>query len=131
MRIKAKLPSFQEAAYLNDLVLDNHTRLIYHPITGPVYRRRFSMALEMLAHYNPPKPRRLLEIGYGAGLLFPILSSLAREVWGGEPRGGRECRGHGRAAGSSHRPVGPGVGTASMTIRGIVRPKLRHHMVYA
>ena len=87
MRIKAKLPSFQEAAYLNDLVLDNHTRLIYHPITGPVYRRRFSMALEMLAHYNPPKPRRLLEIGYGAGLLFPILSSLAREVWGMENHG--------------------------------------------
>jgi SAM-dependent methyltransferase len=47
----------------------------YHPVYGLVYRRRLSMALELLGE---DKFDRLLEIGYGSGILLPELSTRAR-----------------------------------------------------
>jgi 2-polyprenyl-3-methyl-5-hydroxy-6-metoxy-1,4-benzoquinol methylase len=62
--------------------MDRHTRLIYHPISGLVYRRRFVLAVDLLARHCDPQARRVAEIGYGAGLLFPTLAQMAKEVVG-------------------------------------------------
>jgi 2-polyprenyl-3-methyl-5-hydroxy-6-metoxy-1,4-benzoquinol methylase len=47
----------------------------YHPIYRLVYRRRLTMALELL---GGERFERLLEIGYGSGILLPELSRRAR-----------------------------------------------------
>lgn len=52
--------------------------LIYHPVTGLVYRQRFRMALKALAADGPL--RNVLEVGCGAGLLLTSLSRLAGRV---------------------------------------------------
>jgi SAM-dependent methyltransferase len=62
--------------------MDKHTRLIYHPITGIVYKRRFVLAMEMLAACCGSQTQCILEVGYGAGLLFSTLSRMSREVIG-------------------------------------------------
>ncbi len=51
----------------------------YRPIAGLVYRRRLVMGLRLLGE-GPFG--RLLEIGYGSGILFPELGRRAREVHG-------------------------------------------------
>jgi ubiquinone/menaquinone biosynthesis C-methylase UbiE len=51
----------------------------YHPIAGLVYRRRLAMGLELLG--DGPFGR-LLDIGYGSGILFPELGRRARELHG-------------------------------------------------
>lgn len=53
--------------------------LYYHPITGFGYRRRLAMALTLLGEGSYT---RLLEIGYGSGILLPELGRRAREVHG-------------------------------------------------
>ncbi len=53
--------------------------LYYHPITGFGYRRRLAMALTLLGQGTFG---RLLEIGYGSGILLPELGRRAREVHG-------------------------------------------------
>ena len=53
--------------------------LYYHPLTGFGYRRRLAMALTLLGE-GPFG--RLLEIGYGSGILLPELGRRAREVHG-------------------------------------------------
>ena len=84
-----KLPRFeavpQMARFLegtHNYDMDKHTRLIYHPISGVVYKRRFVMAMEMLSKCVNGGTNRIIEIGYGAGLLFPTLSGMARNVVG-------------------------------------------------
>lgn len=62
--------------------MDKHTRLIYHPVSGIVYKRRFVLALEMLASCVGRRTERIVEVGYGAGLLLPTLSSKAEKVIG-------------------------------------------------
>jgi SAM-dependent methyltransferase len=62
--------------------MDKHTRLIYHPISGIVYKRRFVMAMEMLSKCVNGGTGCIVEIGYGAGLLFPTLSQMASKVIG-------------------------------------------------
>lgn len=86
---RLQLPRLEEvpqiAQYLegtHNYDMDKHTRLIYHPIAGIVYKRRFQIALDVLRKCCPARVQRMVEVGYGAGLLFPTLSSLADEVIG-------------------------------------------------
>ena len=58
---------------------DDPLDLYYHPITGFGYRRRLAMALILLG--DGPFGR-LLEVGYGSGILLPELARRAREVHG-------------------------------------------------
>ena len=58
---------------------DDPLEFYYHPIAGQVYRRRLVMGLRLLGE-GPFG--RLLEIGYGSGILFPELGRRAREVHG-------------------------------------------------
>jgi 2-polyprenyl-3-methyl-5-hydroxy-6-metoxy-1,4-benzoquinol methylase len=74
------LAQYLEATHNYDM--DKHTRLIYHPISGIVYKRRFVLALKMLAGCVERRTERIVEVGYGAGLLLPTLSSMAEEVIG-------------------------------------------------
>jgi SAM-dependent methyltransferase len=74
------LAPFLEGTHNYDM--DKHTRLIYHPISGMVYKRRFSIAVDMLADCCGADCGRIVEVGYGAGLLFPTLSKMACEVIG-------------------------------------------------
>ncbi len=83
------LPDFESvpelARYLegtHNYDMDKHTRLIYHPVSGIVYKKRFVMAVDVLAACCPKDCGRIVEIGYGAGLLFRTLSRMAREVVG-------------------------------------------------
>ncbi len=62
--------------------MDHHLRLIYHPIYGIFFQERFVMALAALDRCCTPRPRCLVEIGYGQGLLFPTLSGMASRVIG-------------------------------------------------
>jgi 2-polyprenyl-3-methyl-5-hydroxy-6-metoxy-1,4-benzoquinol methylase len=84
-----ELPRFEDVPQMarflegtHNYDMDKHTRLIYHPISGIVYKRRFVMAMEMLARCVSAATGRIVEIGYGAGLLFPSLSRMARSVVG-------------------------------------------------
>jgi SAM-dependent methyltransferase len=84
-----KLPRFEDVPQMarflegtHNYDMDKHTRLIYHPISGVVYKRRFVMAMEMLGKCVQRGAGRIVEVGYGAGLLFPTLSGMARKVVG-------------------------------------------------
>jgi ubiquinone/menaquinone biosynthesis C-methylase UbiE len=58
---------------------DDPIAYYYNPLTGWLYRRRLEMGLALLEgrHYA-----RLLEIGYGSGVLLPTLSTLCDELYG-------------------------------------------------
>jgi SAM-dependent methyltransferase len=66
---------------LHNYEMDRHTRLIYHPLYGFFYRKRFAVALEMLAAALDDK-ECCVEVGYSAGLMLPSLSKLARNLVG-------------------------------------------------
>lgn len=88
------LAPFLEGTHNYDM--DKHTRLIYHPVSGLVYKRRFVMAVDMLADCLNANCGRIVEVGYGAGLLFPTLSKMASDVIGVDvldPRAVREVQG--------------------------------------
>lgn len=50
----------------------------YYPLIGYVYRKRLLNTLSLLKE----KYNRLLEVGYGSGILFPALSRISREIYG-------------------------------------------------
>ncbi len=50
----------------------------YMPLVGRMFRARINLGLRLL----PRRPGRLLEIGYGSGLLLPTLTALADRVDG-------------------------------------------------
>lgn len=50
----------------------------YHPLVGPLYRRRVAQALALL---KPPY-ESILELGYGSGILLPSLSAIGAAVHG-------------------------------------------------
>ncbi len=50
----------------------------YYPLIGYVYKKRLSNNLSLLEG----KYKRLLDIGYGSGILFPELSRLTEKVYG-------------------------------------------------
>jgi len=58
---------------------DDPLEFYYRPVTGLVYRRRLAMGLSLL---GAGPFGRLLEIGYGSGILFPELARRAQEVHG-------------------------------------------------
>lgn len=58
---------------------DDPLDFYYHPLSGIVYRRRLVMALTLLGE-GPFG--RLLEVGYGSGILLPELARRARDVHG-------------------------------------------------
>ncbi len=58
---------------------DDPLDFYYHPVTGFGYRRRLVMGLALLGEGIFG---RLLEIGYGSGILLPELARRAREVHG-------------------------------------------------
>jgi len=51
----------------------------YHPLYGLIYRRRLALALDLLGR---GRVDRILEIGYGSGILLPELSRRARQLDG-------------------------------------------------
>lgn len=53
-------------------------RFYYHPLVGGLFRRRLQVGLDLL----PGRCGRLLEVGYGSGLLLPTLAQVADEVYG-------------------------------------------------
>ena len=59
-------------------VQDDPLRFYYRPVVGQLYRRRIEDGLSLL---RPPYAR-ILEIGYGSGLLMPTLATLAPRVAG-------------------------------------------------
>jgi SAM-dependent methyltransferase len=75
-----EMARFLEGTHNYDM--DKHTRLIYHPVSGIVYKRRFVIAVDVLVACRPKDCGCIVEIGYGAGLLFRTLSPMAREVVG-------------------------------------------------
>ena len=73
MSTTLKLPPRAAAPRFGDADCDGLTRLIYHPVSGLVYRNRYRMVLELLSQTGPVT--RLLEAGCGSGLLLPSLAS--------------------------------------------------------
>jgi SAM-dependent methyltransferase len=61
--------------HLKDPDLDKLSRFISYPISGPLYRHRFQMVLDLCI--TPVE--RILEIGYGAGLLSYNLAPQAQQ----------------------------------------------------
>jgi 2-polyprenyl-3-methyl-5-hydroxy-6-metoxy-1,4-benzoquinol methylase len=61
----------------NDEITDP-LKYYYHPIVGRLFRRRIEAGLSLL---RPPY-ERVLEIGYGSGIVLPTLSQIGREVCG-------------------------------------------------
>jgi SAM-dependent methyltransferase len=53
-------------------------RFYYKPLIGRIFRARIDVGLSLLEG----RYRRVLEIGYGSGLLIPTLSSISAEVHG-------------------------------------------------
>lgn len=50
----------------------------YAPVTGWLYRRRLELALDLL---GPGPYARLLEVGYGSGILLPSLRARAGQIF--------------------------------------------------
>lgn len=53
-------------------------RFYYKPVVGRIFRARIDLGLGFLEG----RYQRLLEVGYGSGLLLPTLASIATEVYG-------------------------------------------------
>jgi ubiquinone/menaquinone biosynthesis C-methylase UbiE len=54
-----------------------HADWNYHPIVGPVLRRRHALVVSLLPHGE-----RLLELGYGSGMMMRELARHCRELYG-------------------------------------------------
>jgi len=72
------LPKESNIRTLGNPDLDFLTKLIYNPMSGIVYRRRYKAALSLI----DSDVARILEIGYGAGLLLPSLALRCRQLHG-------------------------------------------------
>jgi SAM-dependent methyltransferase len=53
-------------------------RYYYKPVVGRVFAARFDVGLSLI----DARFRRLLEVGYGSGLLMPTLAGVTDELWG-------------------------------------------------
>lgn len=78
---KLDLPNKTIVPRLIDRDLDYLSRLIYNPLTGIVYRRRLEMAVDAIASVGGPY-ERILEVGYGPGLMLPSLAQFTANVEG-------------------------------------------------
>ena len=59
-------------------VTDDPLRFYYHPVVGKLYVNRINHVLSLLS----PPYERILEVGYGSGILFPTLSKITRSIAG-------------------------------------------------
>lgn len=57
---------------------DDPLRFYYKPLVGWLYRKRISDGLSLLT----PPYRRILDFGYGSGLLMPSLDKIGSELYG-------------------------------------------------
>src|SRR5262245_41525749 len=55
-------------------------RFYYKPLVGRLFSARINTGLGLIAN----RFHRLLEIGYGSGLLMPTLASVADEIYGAD-----------------------------------------------
>ena len=69
---------FEEKVFAPVSRYDDPLRYYYKPLIGNLYRRRISDGLSLL---EPPY-ERVLDFGYGSGLLFPSLNKVADELHG-------------------------------------------------
>jgi len=70
-----------EHALLATSVVD-HANWNYRPVLGRIQRLRFDLIRSIL---RGTRATRLLEIGYGSGVLFPELSKYSDELYGIDP----------------------------------------------
>ena len=68
-----------EKKWLNKTNQEDPVDYYYNPLTGWFYRKRLKMVIKMLLG---EKYNRLLDIGYGCGLLMPELAKHAEEIHG-------------------------------------------------
>jgi SAM-dependent methyltransferase len=57
----------------------DHADWVFKPLLGSVMRMRYRLVQALLASHSA---RRLLEVGYGSGILMPELSRHCRELYG-------------------------------------------------
>lgn len=72
------LPKEKRLIKFTNRELDDFTRYIYHPIFGLFYQYRFKMVSNFLSGYYD----RILEVGFGPGLLMPTLAKKCKNVFG-------------------------------------------------
>ncbi len=69
---------YEEAVFAPVTRYDDPLRYYYKPLIGALYRKRISDGLSLLT----PPYKRVLDFGYGSGLLFPSLNAIAEELHG-------------------------------------------------
>jgi SAM-dependent methyltransferase len=75
---KVKFVLYEEEVFAPVTRYDDPLRYYYKPLVGALYRKRISDGLSLL---KPPY-ERVLDFGYGSGLLFPSLNKIADELYG-------------------------------------------------
>lgn len=73
--LRLRLPP---AGTLSPIGVSDPLRFYYMPLVGRIFRARIDLGLRFLEG----RYRRLLEVGYGSGLLLPTLGTVATEVYG-------------------------------------------------
>lgn len=69
--------------HIREVNRDDPLRFYYVPLIGYFYRKRLALGLSLLgAMLGGKKAGRLLEVGYGSGILLPDLSGMCEELYG-------------------------------------------------
>lgn len=74
--IQFKLPPLGSLQRMGD---SDPLEYYYKPLVGKLYVERINIALQLLQNQQY---RRVLEIGYGSGILMPTLSQIGQEIYG-------------------------------------------------
>jgi len=77
MALRLKLPP---RGTLTPIDESDPLRFYYKPVVGRLFQARINIGLQLLEG----RFRRLLEIGYGSGLLMPTLNAITDEVYGAD-----------------------------------------------
>jgi len=77
MTLRLRLPP---PGTLNAIGKWDPLRFYYKPLVGRVFQARINAGLQLLEG----RYRRLLEVGYGSGLLMPTLAGIADEIYGAD-----------------------------------------------
>ena len=77
MTLRLKMPP---RGVLTENGTSDPVRYYYKPVIGKVFQARINLGLQLLEG----RFRRLLEIGYGSGLLMPTLGEIADELYGAD-----------------------------------------------
>lgn len=73
--ITLRLPARSRIARVDD---SDPLEYYYYPLIGSLFRRRLELGLQLLGN---GRYQRILEIGYGSGILLPELARRARELY--------------------------------------------------